>query len=91
MAVKPQLKSSYDILVEHAKILHGIDFIDEESYCLFLQQLLESLQGTVEEESKKAAKKVYEKTLEEEIRNAKDKIMAKNLLLFGSIYSRLDR
>ncbi|MHA1199540.1 MAG: hypothetical protein ACTSQF_09465 [Candidatus Heimdallarchaeaceae archaeon] len=91
MAIKPQLKSAPDILAEHAKILYDFEFTDEESYSLFLQQLLESLQGSVEKESKKAAKKIYEKTLEEELRNAKDKIAAKQLLLFGSLYSRLDR
>ena len=91
MAIKPQIKSAHDILTEHAKILYDFEFADEESYSLFLQQLLESLHGSVEKESKKAAKKIYEKTLEEELRNAKDKIAAKQLLLFGSLYSRLDR
>ncbi len=86
MAVKIQLKSSHDLIAEHVKILYDFEFVDEESYYLFLKQLVESLHASVEEESKKAAKRIYEKTIEAEVRNAKDKIMAKKLLLFGSMY-----
>ena len=86
MASKIQIESVTDLLYENVRLLTDIEFIDEESYYNFLKQLVETLYDHVESQSKKSTQKVYEKTIEEQVRQAKDKVLAQKLLLFGSMF-----
>ena len=84
MASKVKIESVTNLIYENVRMLNEIEFVDEESYYNFLKQLVEKLYNHVESETKKSAQKVYERTIEEQVRQAKDKVIAKQLLLLGA-------
>ena len=85
MATKTQTKNKFEGILNNLKILYNFDFIDENSFNRFLEQIAESLKSAEATEAKKA-QKIKTQNLGEEARKAKDKAIKNKLMLFGSLY-----
>ena len=85
MVAKAKNETKFENAFENLKILYNFQFLDEESFYRFLEQVKESLYKLFERESR-VHRVVQRRKLEKEVNDSRLKAIEDKILLFGSGY-----
>ena len=83
MATKIQTKTEFITIFNNLKTLYNFEFIDEETFNLFLKQIAEHLLAT-NIEGLFDEKEIKTQDISKEVRKAKDNALKNKLMYFGS-------
>ena len=80
-----ETKTEFLTIFNNLKTLYSFDFIDEELFNAFLEQIAENIL-TINDEEMHKKKEIKTQNLSKETRNAKDQALKYKLMHFGSFY-----
>ncbi len=83
MATKIQTKTEFITIFNNLKTLYNFEFIDEETFNLFLKQIAEHLLAT-NIEGLYDEQEIKTQDISKEVRKAKDHALKDKLMYFGS-------
>ena len=83
MATKIQTKTEFITIFNNLKTLYNFEFIDEETFNLFLKQIAEHLLST-NIEGLDDEKEIKTQDISKEVRKTKDNALKNKLMHFGS-------
>lgn len=82
MAIKIDTKTEFITIFNNLKTLYSFEFLDEETFNIFLQQIAENLLSAQEKAIEQ--EEIKTKDISKEGKKAKDKALATMLLYFES-------
>ncbi len=83
MATKIQTKTEFITIFNNLKTFYNFEFIDEETFNLFLKQIAEHLLST-NIEGLNDEKEIKTQDISKEVRKTKDTALKNKLMYFGS-------